>query len=187
MRIFERLTYLFAIGLAIAYGLEEFLACFIIACIIIITTYIGAIVEGLRFIQWFYLVAFIPHLVLIVMDVYSIIALAIYCTFLFITLLAVFLYGEGNMDRFELTGPFEVGHKDLWTPTGGLELSIYYPMDKDEYKQTLSKDSSRNSLMLRHGYKSRLGLAKATAEYGTDEGKHPWLFKYLDDVKMNTC
>jgi hypothetical protein len=60
-------------------------------------------------------------------------------------------------------------------------------MDKDEYKRTLSEDSNRNSLSLRHGYRSRLGLAKATADYGTDDYKHPWFFKYLDDIRMNTC
>lgn len=106
MRIFERLTYVFGIALAIAYGLEEFLASFIIACLIIINTYIGALVEGLRFVQWFYLVAFIPHIVLIVMDVYSIVALVIYCIFLGLAILAVIIFGEGNMDKFELTGPF---------------------------------------------------------------------------------
>jgi hypothetical protein len=53
--------------LAVAYGLEEFLWCFILACLIIITTYVGACVEGIRFFQFFYLVGFIPHLVLIVL------------------------------------------------------------------------------------------------------------------------
>lgn len=40
--------------------------------------------------------------------------------------------------------------------------------------------------MLRHGYASRLGISKATADYGTEDGKHPWFIKYLDDVKLNT-
>jgi hypothetical protein len=50
MRICERLTYFFGVCLAISYGLEEWLASFIIACLIIIITYIGALVEGIRFI-----------------------------------------------------------------------------------------------------------------------------------------
>jgi hypothetical protein len=133
MRIFERITYVLAIGLAIAYGLEEFLASFIIACLIILNTYIGALVEGLRFIQWFYLVAFIPHIVLIIMDVYSVIALIIYCIFLAIAIICAINFGEGNLDKFELTGPYEVGHKDMFTIEDGLELSCYYPMDRDEY------------------------------------------------------
>jgi len=49
MRITERAMYLLGIGLAVAYGLQEFLVCFILACLIIITTYIGALTEGLRF------------------------------------------------------------------------------------------------------------------------------------------
>lgn len=60
-------------------------------------------------------------------------------------------------------------------------------MDREDYKQTLKEDSSRNSLMFRHGYSSRLGLAKATAPYGTENYRNPWFFKYLDDVRMNTC
>lgn len=184
-RIFERLTYVLGVGLAIAYGLEEFLASFIIACLIIVNFYIGALVEGIRFVQWFYLVAFIPHLVLIVMDVYSVIALVIYCVFLAIALLLVFIFGEGDLDRFKISGPFEVGHKDMFT-SDGVEMSCFYPMDKEEYAKTI-KESGRNSLMFRHGYKSRYGVAKATGAYGTDDFKHPWFFKYLDDVVMNTC
>lgn len=75
----------------------------------------------------------------------------------------------------------------MYLTADGLELSCYYPMDPEEYHSTLSKDSNRNSYLFRHGYKSRLGLAKATAEYGTDDYKHPWFFKYLDACRMNTC
>ena len=138
MRIFERLMYLLGVGLAIAYGMEEFLACFILACLIIVDVYIGALVEGIRFIQFFYLVAFIPHLVLIVMDVYHLAALVIYCLFLGIAILVSFLWGEGNLNRFKITGPYEVGHKDIWTSEDGIECSCYYPMDREEYEDTIN-------------------------------------------------
>jgi predicted dienelactone hydrolase len=51
----------------------------------------------------------------------------------------------------------------------------------------MNKDSTRNSLVFRYGFSSRKGLAKATAPYGTDDYRNPWFFKYLDDVRMNTC
>jgi hypothetical protein len=64
-------------------------------------------------------------------------------------------------------------------------MSVYYPMDREEYDKTIG-EKGRNSFMFRHGYNSRLGLMKATSTWGTEDHKHPWLFKYLDDVKMNT-
>ena len=121
------------------------------------------------------------------MDVYSLVALIIYSLFLILTLVAIIIFGEGNVDSFKLTGPFAVGHKDLFTTEDGVEMSVYYPMDKEEYTDTIQKEPHRNSLIFRHGYKSRLGLSKCTAKYGTDDHKHPWFFKYLDDVRMNAC
>jgi len=71
-----------------------------------VNTYIGALVEGMRFSQWIYLIAFIPHIVLIVMDVYSIIALVIYCVFLATAILANIIFGEGNFNKFTMSGPY---------------------------------------------------------------------------------
>lgn len=106
MRIFERLMYILGVALAFTYGFEEFLASFILVCLILLTVLIGAFVEGIRFIQWIYLVAFIPHIVLVVMDVYSEIALAIYCSFLAFAIAITFIYGEANFSRLKLVGPY---------------------------------------------------------------------------------
>jgi hypothetical protein len=106
MRIFERLMYLLGTALAITYGLEEFLASFILVCLILICVFVGALVEGIRFIQWIYLVAFIPHIVLIVMDVYSIAALVIYSSFLVFAIIITIIYGEANFSRLKLVGPY---------------------------------------------------------------------------------
>lgn len=57
-------------------------------------------------------------------------------------------------------------------------------MDKEVFRK-LIKDPVNNAKWLRYGYKSRLGLAKSTADFGTDEGIDPWLFKYLDGIYMN--
>jgi len=32
-----------------------------------------------------------------------------------------------------------------------------------------------------------MGVVRATSNYGTADHKHPWFFKYLEDIKMNTC
>jgi cytochrome b len=52
------------------------------------------------------LVGFIPHLVLIVMDVYHIAALIIYSVFVAVPILATIIWGEGNFNRFKITGPY---------------------------------------------------------------------------------
>jgi len=58
-------------------------------------------------------------------------------------------------------------------------------MDRDTFDSMIGL-KGRNSYWFRHGFKSRLGLIKATSTWGTEDHKHEWLFKYLDHVKMNT-
>ena len=174
MRIFERLTYLLGTALAFTYGFEEFLASFILVCLILVCAFVGATVEGVRFIQWIYLVAFIPHIVLVVMDVYNMAALIIYCCFLAFAIIITWIYGEANFSRLSLVGPYQVGHQDMFTKDG-IAVSVYYPMDKEEYDKEIGK-TAKNSYWFRHGYRSRLGLSKATADWGKDNASNPWMF-----------
>jgi len=67
----------------------------------------------------------------------------------------------------------------------GIAVSVYYPMDMDEYEKEIVKPG-KNTYWFRHGYRSRLGLSKATADWGKDNSQNPWMFKYLDEVKMGT-
>jgi hypothetical protein len=46
------------------------------------------------------------------MDVFSYIALGIYCTFLGTAIILNLIWGEANFERIKMTGPFEVGHQD---------------------------------------------------------------------------
>ena len=186
MRISERLMYLLGIALAITYGLEEFLWSFILVCLILIVIIVGAAFEGLRFFQWIFIIAFIGQIILVIMDVFSLIALAIYCTFLGIAILCSIIFGEANFNRVSMTGPFEVGHKDIFCSKDGRAISVWYPMDREEHKKTI-KEKGRNTYYFRYGYSSRVGLTKATASWGTDDHVNPWFFKYIDDVKMDTC
>jgi hypothetical protein len=186
MRVSELLTYFLGICLAVAYGLQEFLICFILAAIIILVVLIGAIVEGLRLFQWFFLVAFTAHLVLIIMDVYSVVALAIYCTFLGISIILTLLYGQADFSKVRDLidhAPYQVAHRDIYSSKDNRSLSAWYPMDKEEYNKTIG---SNNSDWLRYGELSREGVARATADWGTDNHMHPWFYKYIDRVKMDT-
>ena len=58
-------------------------------------------------------------------------------------------------------------------------------MDIEEYDTEIGK-SGKNSYWFRHGYRSRMGLTKATAEWGKENSPNPWMYKYLDETKMNT-
>jgi hypothetical protein len=102
--------YLLGIALAITYGLEEFLWSFVLVCVILIVIIVGAAFEGLRFFQWIFIIAFIGQIILVIMDVFSVVALAIYCTFLGLAILCSIIFGEANFNNVEMSGPFEVGH-----------------------------------------------------------------------------
>jgi hypothetical protein len=187
MRITELLMYILGVALAVTYALEEFLWCFVLVCLILVVFFIGAYTEGIRFFQWVFLVAFTAHIILVIMDVYSVIALVIYCTFLGFAIIATIIFGWSNFDRVKLSGPYQVGHKDIVNKKDGIAISVWYPMDKDEYEKTIGLPG-RNTHWLRYGYKSRKGVSFATAEWGKEEPcTNPWFYKYIDDVKMNTA
>jgi len=44
------------------------------------------------------------------MDVFSLIALGIYCTFLGFSITMNIVFGEGNFNYIKMKGPFEVAH-----------------------------------------------------------------------------
>ena len=49
------------------------------------------------------------------MDVYHIAALIIYCFFLGVAIAGNVIWGECDMKRFEVTGPFQVGFQDIYS------------------------------------------------------------------------
>ena len=120
------------------------------------------------------------------LEVFSYIALAIYCSFLLFAISTSLIWGENNLSTVYMLGPYEVGHQDFHTSVEGIACSAYYPMDKEEYYKNIHQ-TGRNTPWLRYGYKSRLGVTKATAQWGSDYHVDPWMYKYLDDVYMYTC
>lgn len=77
----------------------------------------------------------------------------------------VLIYGDGNLDKIKLIGPYQVGHKDFHLKHTGVAGSVYYPMDIAEYKATI-KLPGRNTDWLRYDDLSLLGVARATADIG---------------------
>ena len=121
---------------------------------------------------------------MVTLDVFSIIALCIYCTFLGYAIIVSFLFGENNLNWAKVNGPYEVGYREFHTEADGLLVSVYYPMDRDEYAERID-EPGRNPKWLRYGAESRMGVAKATAAWGTEDHSHPWMFKYLEQVTIN--
>jgi len=132
--------YFLGVCLAIAYGMKEYMYSFTLVCALILVILIGAVLEGLRFYQYIFIIAFVFQIVLVVMDIFSYIALAVYCILLILPIIGILIFGEGNLDRLEMTGPFEVGHKDMHL-SDGAAVSIFYPMDKEEYNNQIYKSS----------------------------------------------
>jgi hypothetical protein len=62
-------------------------------------------------------------------------------------------------------------------------LSVWYPMDHETYYKQIADN---NSKWLRHGVESRVGIAKATADWGSDDHIHPWFYSYVDGNVMDT-
>ena len=101
------------------------------------------------------------------MGEYNIIAEIILCVVIFIGILSSLMYGEANFNRLYLTGPFEVGHKDINISSTGNAISVFYPMDPDVHAEIMDKEPDRNTKWMRYGYNSRLGGARATAPWGS--------------------
>ena len=116
---------------------------------------------------------------MVVLDVFSIIALCIYCTFLAYAIIVTIIFGENNLNWIKMTGPYEVGYREFHTKADGLIVSVWYPMDREEYAARID-EIGRNPKWLRYGYESREGVARAMAAWGTEDYQHPWMIKYLD-------
>ena len=186
MRVTERLMYLFGIAFAIAYGFEDFIWCLVFIIILSIVLIAGIIIEGFRLFQWIFLLVFIPQCFLVFMGEYNLIAEIFLCIVIFLGILMTLLFGEGNFNRLKLSGPFEVGHKDIHISSSGNAVSVFYPMDKDVYDKIMDEDSDRNSRWMRYGYNTRLGGARATAPWGSDKHSHPFVWKFVERVRMLT-
>ena len=50
--------------------------------------------------------------------------------FVLITVALAVLFGDTNLDRIKVTGPFQVGHREFRSEALGNEVSVFYPVDK---------------------------------------------------------
>ena len=121
------------------------------------------------------------------MGEYNLIAEIILCLVIFLGILFTILFGEANFNRVVLTGPFEVGHKDIYISSTGNAVSVFYPMDKDVHASILDEEPDRNTEWMRYGYNTRLGGARATAPWGSETHSHPFIWKFVQNARMLTA
>lgn len=142
--------------------------------------------EGFRLIQVPFYLGFIFHAVFsyIMTDLIIKILGVIGILLLLTTIILVCIYGDSDLERIKMTGPFEVGYREFRTSKLGNEVSVYYPVDRDHYKIMLKASANNNTDWLRYGDKTLLGLAKSSVPYGQD-GMLPWfLFRPMKRIKI---
>lgn len=97
------------------------------------------------------------------------------------------IFGEADLSFLKMAGPYEVGYKEFRTSALDNEVSVYYPIQRDVYRQIMKTQKGANTKWLRHGDKTLEGIARASVPYG-QEDPLPWfIFRYLRKIKMDTC
>jgi hypothetical protein len=195
MRFIESLAYLFgavyyALYTAQSYSLDFagqaklplFLA--ILALIAL-----GHYKEGVRIHQVPFLFSLVLHSIFFYfINHFLLLALTILClAFLLGSVLLQFLFGDSDMSRMKMTGPFEVGYKEFRSAILGSEVSVFYPIDRDHYKRHIgSSRGARNTHWLRHGDKTLLGVARASVPYGREDTLPWFVFRFMRRIKLMT-
>jgi hypothetical protein len=113
----------------------------------------------------------------------SIISLSV----LAVSICFLIFFGDSDFSRMKLRGPYQVGYREFRTDKLGNEVSVFYPVDKPDYKRHMRKSYSNNTLWLRHGDHTLLGLAKASVAYGRDDHPRSCWFRYLRRIRMDTA
>ena len=149
---------------------------------ILVTAVWGAVYEGLRTSQLCFMALFTIQAILIVSGVNSLIMLVFYFVGMAVIVGYVAGYGEGNLSRIKLVGPYQVGHREFHLQHSGNAVSVYYPMDKADYH----KQRKNNTKWFRYGESSLKGMARATADIGSTKHPPSWFYNYLLKIKMNT-
>jgi len=103
--------------------------CYLMLVLVGLTMLWGALYEGFRAQQYFYLVAFIQVSVIIVLNKKSALSNFAFTLTLALSVINNSIYGEANFKGINIIGPYQVGHKDIYSSKDGIAVSVYYPMD----------------------------------------------------------
>lgn len=167
------------------YALKDSVTAGLIFCIVAVTIY-GGFKEGIRTSQWASILLFTILVILIVFRVNSQLVFLFFLLGHIVIIANFLIYGDGNLDKIKLIGPYQVGHKDFHLKHTGIAGSVYYPMDIAEYNSTINLPG-RNTKWFRYDDNSLMGVARATADIGKQEHLPAWVFKHMKSVKMFTC
>ena len=101
-----------------------------------------------------------------------------------LSVLLLVMFGEVDFRRLKNYGPYQVGFKEFRTRQFDNAVSVFYPVNKEYFKEVISK---QNTPWLRNGDKTMEAYAKSLAPNGDVKGSPPlWVLRYLKDVVMDT-
>ena len=81
--------------------------------------------------------AYFAFSILQILDIYSDATLITYVVVTCFSIMNLIYFGDANFNRLKMVGPYQVGHKEYFTSGGGNGVSVYYPMDKEEYRRLI--------------------------------------------------
>ena len=126
MRITERAMYFLGVCLATLYYIENIeqlggskkkqaMYNYLLILLIVAVTIWGAIYEGIRVQQYLFLMSFATIAVFVMLDIYSVVALTIFVIVMVLLIVSNAIYGDANFSELKMVGPYQVGHKDIYT------------------------------------------------------------------------
>lgn len=98
------------------------------------------------------------------------------------SLVLMILFGETDFNRLKMTGPYEVGYKDIRSTKLDNEVSVFYPINRGSQKRMIR---NHNFPWFCHGDKTLRGIAKASVPYGSEYHPPMYIFRYLQKIMMN--
>ena len=96
---------------------------------------LGYFIEGMRIHQISYIIGFIIHSCFAWMtdQTKAGIISGVGLSLLAVSVMCLVWFGESDLSRLQMTGPFEVGHREFRSSKLGNEVSVFYPVDKEHY------------------------------------------------------
>lgn len=182
MRIIERLQYLAGLLYYLQSLIHHTIPQWTLFGLIIFLLVVGFYFEGFRVHQLPFILGFLIEGIVFVFTepplAIDIIALALNA----FSIVLMLLFGEVNFSRMKNEGPYQVGYKEFRTFKLDNPVSVFYPINKEHYKQMIKKN---NTKWLRNGDHTLLGIAKASAEYGSDDHISIHIFRHLRKIMMD--
>lgn len=142
--------------------------------------------EGIRLIQLPFMFGMGLHLLALTLPgAWPYTVSLVTCLLLLLSIICILHLGHSDLSHVGLgDAPYLVGHRDIRSETLRQEISVYYPVDRNEENENLLHRNE--SLWLRKGNKTLTGIARASVPYGREDHPSVHWFRWLKRIKMGT-